>query len=176
MNVYAQVVAATRQQEEAVRKAQSQQLERLRYQAHFAERQFNRADPDNRLVTAELERRWELALQALREAEESLQQQGSSAAPSPGIAPELRQALEHVQPSSRRFAVAQALTRCRGPLPAAVSKEWQRVLPSTAMTRPAVASTRASIQLRKPACRAAGSSKAKTRPKVMSASMDGPSK
>jgi hypothetical protein len=29
------VVAATQQQEEAVRKAQSQQLERLRYQAHI---------------------------------------------------------------------------------------------------------------------------------------------
>jgi DNA invertase Pin-like site-specific DNA recombinase len=96
LDLYAQVVAATRQQEEAVRKAQSQQLERLRYQAHLAERQFNQADPENRLVTGELERRWELALQALREAEESMQRQGSSAGPSPGIALELRQALEHV--------------------------------------------------------------------------------
>ena len=36
--------------------ARQQQIERLRYQARLAERQFNQADPDNRLVTAELER------------------------------------------------------------------------------------------------------------------------
>src|SRR5262249_18599178 len=96
LDVYAQVVAATQQQEEAVRKAQSQQLERLRYQVHLAERKSTQADPDNRLVTAELERRWEVALQALREAEASLQRQGSAIGPSPDIAPELRQALEHV--------------------------------------------------------------------------------
>ena len=30
-----------------------------------AERQFRRVDPDNRVVTAELERRWEAALREL---------------------------------------------------------------------------------------------------------------
>jgi DNA invertase Pin-like site-specific DNA recombinase len=96
LDVYAQVVAATQQQEEAVRKAQSQQVERLRYQARLAERQFNQADPENRLVTAELERRWELALQELKEAEESLQRPCASASPPVDISPKLRQALEHV--------------------------------------------------------------------------------
>ena len=38
--------------------AQTQQVERLRHAAHLADRQFRRSDPDNRLVTAELERRW----------------------------------------------------------------------------------------------------------------------
>jgi len=105
------VIAATRQQEGAVRKAQSQQLERLRYQAHLAERQFNQADPENRLVTGELERRWELALQALREAEESLQRQGFSSGPSPDIAPELRQALEHVGQKLPEFWEQDLLTQ-----------------------------------------------------------------
>jgi DNA invertase Pin-like site-specific DNA recombinase len=96
LDVYAQVVAATRQQEQAVQKARTQQVERLRYQVRLAERQFNQADPDNRLVTAELESRWERALQELKEAESSLQREDSLASPLPDIPAELRQALEHI--------------------------------------------------------------------------------
>lgn len=47
---------AQRQADEALRHAQEQQVQRLRYQA-LAERQFNRVDLDNRLVDSELERR-----------------------------------------------------------------------------------------------------------------------
>jgi DNA-binding protein H-NS len=53
------------------------QLERKRYAAALAERQFNRVDPDNRLVAAELERRWEAALSEVRAAEGALAQQAS---------------------------------------------------------------------------------------------------
>ena len=60
---------------EQVRQAQQQQIERLRYQARLAERQYNQADPDNRLVAAELERRWEAALRELKDAEERLQRE-----------------------------------------------------------------------------------------------------
>ena len=63
---------AQRQADEAFRRAETQQVERLRYQAALAERQFNRVDPDNRLVAAELERRWETALTELRRAEAAL--------------------------------------------------------------------------------------------------------
>ncbi len=70
LGLYERAVAALGQDEERVRRAQQQQLERLRYQARLAERQFHQADPDNRLVTAELERRWEAALRELKEAEE----------------------------------------------------------------------------------------------------------
>jgi hypothetical protein len=63
---------ARRQAEEALDRAEAQQVERLRYQALLAERQFNRVDPDNRLVASELERRWEVALRELRQAEEAL--------------------------------------------------------------------------------------------------------
>ena len=52
--------------------AEAQQIERLRYQARLAERQYNRVDPDNRLIAAELERRWEVAMRELRQAEELL--------------------------------------------------------------------------------------------------------
>ena len=63
---------AQRQADEAFHRAETQQVERLRYQAALAERQFNRVDPDNRLVAAELERRWETALRELRRAEAAL--------------------------------------------------------------------------------------------------------
>lgn len=63
----------TRQQAgEALDRAEAQQVERLRYQALLAERQYNRVDPDNRLIAAELERRWETALRELRQAEDAL--------------------------------------------------------------------------------------------------------
>ena len=74
LDLYTQAVTALRQEEEQLQQAQQQQLERLRYQARLAERQFNQSDPDNRLVTAELERRWEAALRELKEAEVRCQQ------------------------------------------------------------------------------------------------------
>jgi hypothetical protein len=61
----------------ALRTSAENQLERKRYAAALAERQFNRVDPDNRLVAAELERRWEAALNEVRAAEEALAQQAS---------------------------------------------------------------------------------------------------
>lgn len=52
--------------------ARRQQVERLRYATHHAERQYQHVDPENRLIAAELERRWEAALGQLQEAEEQL--------------------------------------------------------------------------------------------------------
>ena len=61
---HAQVLAARRQQ-----------MDRLRYQSQLAERQFMKSDPDNRLVTGELERRWEQSLRELRAAKIELEQE-----------------------------------------------------------------------------------------------------
>ena len=57
---------------EQVLAAHRQQLTRLRYEAQLAERQFMQSDPENRLVTGELERRWEASLRELKSAEEQL--------------------------------------------------------------------------------------------------------
>lgn len=46
------------------------QLERARYQTERARRQFDAAEPENRLVARELERRWEEALRAERGVQE----------------------------------------------------------------------------------------------------------
>lgn len=65
---------AQHQVDSALRASAERDLERKRYAAALAERQFNQVDPDNRLVAAELERRWEAALNDVRAAEEALQQ------------------------------------------------------------------------------------------------------
>jgi hypothetical protein len=70
LDVYDRVLASLSGEHEQLRRAREQQLERLRSQARRAERQYQQSDPDNRLVTAELERRWERALRELRRAGE----------------------------------------------------------------------------------------------------------
>ncbi len=66
LDAYTEAINSQLQSEQAVNKAYLQQLERLRYQVGLTERQFNQVDPDNRLVAAELERRWEQALNELK--------------------------------------------------------------------------------------------------------------
>ena len=86
MDAWSEARAAERQVGAALRGAEAQQVERLRYQASFAERQFNRVDPDNRLVAAELERRWEAALVELRQAEASLARRDEEASDAASVA------------------------------------------------------------------------------------------
>ncbi|HKD74745.1 MAG TPA: hypothetical protein VKB76_04590, partial [Ktedonobacterales bacterium] len=71
---------AKQRAEKALLNDAERQLERKRYDAALAERQYRRVDPDNRLVAGELERRWEVALSAVRAAEETLARQRSAAA------------------------------------------------------------------------------------------------
>jgi DNA invertase Pin-like site-specific DNA recombinase len=93
LDVYTQAMAAQHQQAAQRDEAHRQQLERLRYEATLCERQFQRVDPDNRLVTAELERRWETALRALTMAEAAYAQRVQPPASAEGtLAPELRAA------------------------------------------------------------------------------------
>jgi DNA invertase Pin-like site-specific DNA recombinase len=61
-------------QPEARRNALELSVQQARYEAERAQRQFDRVEPENRLVAAELERRWNLALQELRRLEAELAQ------------------------------------------------------------------------------------------------------
>jgi DNA invertase Pin-like site-specific DNA recombinase len=56
-------------------------LERARYEAKRAERQFDRVEPENRLVAAELEGRWNRALAQVTELESRLQELRGEALP-----------------------------------------------------------------------------------------------
>lgn len=68
LDVYEQATEARRRADAAIDGAQERELQRLRYESDLARRRYERSDPENRLVTGELERRWESALQALQEA------------------------------------------------------------------------------------------------------------
>lgn len=50
------------QERQAVDRQWQLRIERARYEARLAQRQYDAVDPDNRLVARELERRWEAAL------------------------------------------------------------------------------------------------------------------
>ncbi len=71
------------------------QLQRVRYEAHLAQRQYDAVDPANRLVAAELERRWEAALQQVRHTEEDYAQ-FQQAPPPDRIPPDLRTTFQHI--------------------------------------------------------------------------------
>jgi hypothetical protein len=63
-----------RHAQDEVLAALQRDLEAARYSARRAEKQFQAADPDNRLVADELERRWEIALQRVQELERHIEQ------------------------------------------------------------------------------------------------------
>jgi Site-specific recombinases, DNA invertase Pin homologs len=81
LDVYAQALAKRQQQAERIATAQAQHLERLRYEAAYCERQFRHVDPAHRHVAAELEHAWELALQALKQAEAAQSQRAQAGTP-----------------------------------------------------------------------------------------------
>jgi DNA invertase Pin-like site-specific DNA recombinase len=111
LDVYAAAVATQQATEQQVLHAKEQHLERLRYEAQLSERQFNRVDPDNRLVAAELEKRWETALAQLKSAEEAMTVQEVSPSPLLALNPELQTAFraigEHLPALWRQGRVSQ---------------------------------------------------------------------
>jgi DNA invertase Pin-like site-specific DNA recombinase len=62
------------------------------YDARLAQRQYEAVDPDNRLVAAELERRWEQALRGLAEARE-VAERAAQEPDEPALDPQLRRTL-----------------------------------------------------------------------------------
>jgi hypothetical protein len=62
-----------RQQRQDLRKAIELEVEQARYEARLAERRYEAVDPDQRLVAAELEARWNVALQKVRDLEERME-------------------------------------------------------------------------------------------------------
>lgn len=96
LEAWEHALRATRQADDALHQAAIQQVKRLRYQAALAERQYNGVDPDNRLVAGELERRWELALRELHDAEQSLAERRSGLGPGEHSMEALRLSFAHI--------------------------------------------------------------------------------
>lgn len=97
INVAAAALQSSDTEYEQVIAAHQQQVERLRYESQRAERQFMQSDPDNRLVTGELERRWETRLRELKSEEEELDRLRQDA-PSYIIPEDLLEMLRNVGP------------------------------------------------------------------------------
>ena len=64
------ILAAQKEERERLERQWQDQLKRTQYAVHQAQRQYDAVDPENRLVAAELEHRWEDRLQQLRQTEE----------------------------------------------------------------------------------------------------------
>lgn len=96
LDVYEKALKTQAETAQLTNQAQEQQLERLRYQAALAQRQYNQVDPDNRLVAAELEKRWEAALVALKQAGETFALQQQEHQSPPTLPPGLKAAFIHI--------------------------------------------------------------------------------
>jgi len=125
-------------------------LQRTTYEAHRAERQYNTVDPENRLVAAELERRWEAALhhlQATKAAYAEFEQHHSPATLPPELCeqfchiaqtlPLLWDDLPHVQQKELlRSLIAQVILTRQAPDDITVKIVWVSGHYSLVHTRP----------------------------------------
>ncbi len=98
LNLLDEVLAGQRTDQERVARQHAEQVARAEYEARLAEKQYLAIDPDNRLVAAELERRWEQALQALAAAREAAEQAAATVVPPPQLDPALREQLRDLGP------------------------------------------------------------------------------
>jgi hypothetical protein len=71
VDVALQVMEQIEQDRHALRRQWELQLEQARYEARLAQRQYDAIDPENRLVAAELERRWNQKLERLMQLEQA---------------------------------------------------------------------------------------------------------
>jgi hypothetical protein len=74
IDALAAVLAEQHAERQRVTQLWEERLKRAQYDTHLAERQYNAVDPDNRLVAAELERRWEAALRQMQNTQVAYQQ------------------------------------------------------------------------------------------------------
>jgi hypothetical protein len=81
------IKAAESRSHEALQRQQSMdlELEQARYEARLATRRYEAVDPENRLVAAELESRWNAALARVRSLEHNLQQIAEQPSTTPAI-------------------------------------------------------------------------------------------
>ncbi len=91
-----EVLAAQQVAHEQVQRQHAEQVSRAEYEVRLAQKQYDAVDPDNRLVAAELERRWEHALQALVAAREAAEQAMATTLPVLQLDPDLRRQLQDV--------------------------------------------------------------------------------
>jgi DNA invertase Pin-like site-specific DNA recombinase len=89
------IVAQQQAEQKQLLRQRTEQLERARYEARLAERQYKAVDPDNRLVAASLENQWEEKLLQLQETQEAYERFEQANEPAT-IPPELVEQFRHI--------------------------------------------------------------------------------
>jgi DNA invertase Pin-like site-specific DNA recombinase len=92
VEVAVRVLSQVEQQLQDLRRQWELQLEQARYEARLAQRKYDAVDPDNRLVAAELERRWNAQLTRVAELEQAYAKAEQEA--SFALSPEERAAMQ----------------------------------------------------------------------------------
>ena len=105
-----EVLAAQAAERARLAQQHADQVARAEYEARLAQKQYQAVDPDNRLVAAELERRWELALRAVAEAREAAEP-SRPRPPRPPWTPRFREQLRDLGRHCRRCGRAAACGR-----------------------------------------------------------------
>ena len=96
LNTLEAVLAQQEVERERLQQQWRDRLQRVQYEANLAQRQYDRVDPDNRLVAAELERRWEEKLRQLYETQEAFDHFQASQDTRISLSPELREQFQHL--------------------------------------------------------------------------------
>jgi hypothetical protein len=89
------LLASVHTERQQLERQWQEQLQRAEYETHLARRQYDAVDPENRLVAAELERRWETKLRQLRQTEADFERFRQSPPPET-IPPNLRAVFQDV--------------------------------------------------------------------------------
>jgi DNA invertase Pin-like site-specific DNA recombinase len=95
LDALAELLKQQQQEQQQLDQQWQQRLQRTTYEALRAERQYQSVDPENRLVAATLEKRWEETLLALRQTEQEYQQFQQQQA-TPSITPERQAQFRHL--------------------------------------------------------------------------------
>lgn len=90
------VLAAQAEERGQLERQWEERLTRARYEAQRVQRQYMKVEPENRLVAAELERRWEAKLQALQAAEDEVEQLREKMAAPRELTAEMREQLAQI--------------------------------------------------------------------------------
>src|SRR6516162_9086395 len=88
LDLLAAVVAAQHADHARLTQHYADQTARAQYEAARARRQYEAVDPDHRLVAAELEQHWELALQAVEDARDAAERFRRQSPP--GLSPQMQ--------------------------------------------------------------------------------------
>jgi DNA invertase Pin-like site-specific DNA recombinase len=96
LNTLQDVLAAQRAEQEQLAQEWDMRVQQAEYQAQLAQRQYMQVEPENRLVAAELERRWENKLEQLQNVQQAAQRCQQRTAATAQVTAEMQEQFERL--------------------------------------------------------------------------------